>query len=266
MNAISIGPLLLAGDRLAAAIGIAVFTFVTAVIAARVDSRIGRWSMHALVGGFIAARLGHVIEYATNFAAEPWRVFAVWQGGFSWIWGAAAVIAITLYHLRTVRLNLWAAFALAVSLVAWNTAYQLTSATATTPLPSISLKQLNGGSVKLERFKGKPLVINLWATWCPPCRDEMPMMAEVAAATDKVTFLFINHAEMPATIKAFLDSENIKIEHVLLDPNSQIAGHYKTRGLPMTLFIGADGLSRVTYFGEVSREALSKYVSRLLEE
>lgn len=266
MNPVSIGPLLLAGDRLAAAIGIAVFTFVTTVLVARVDSRLGRWSMHALVGGLITARLGHVIDYATNFVAEPWRIFAVWQGGFSWIWGSAAVIAITLYHLRTVRLNLWATFALGVSLVAWNTAHQLISATAATPLPSFSLKHLNGSSVKLERFMGKPLVINLWATWCPPCRHEMPMMAEFAAATDKVTFLFINHGEMPATIKAFLDSENITIKHVLLDPDSQIARHYETRGLPMTLFIGADGLSRVTYFGEMSREALGKYVSRLLEE
>ena len=266
MNAISIGPLLFAGDRLAAAIGIAVFTFVTTVIAARVDPRLGRWSMHALAGGFVAARLGHVVEYAVNFAAEPWRVFAVWQGGFSWIWGATGVVAITLYHLRTVRLNLWATFALGVSLVTWNTAHQLTSASAATPLPPIALKQLNGSSVKLEKFKGKPIVINLWATWCPPCRHEMPMMADFAAATDKVTFLFINHGEIPKTINAFLDSENIKLKHVLLDPAAQIAGHYKTRGLPMTLFIGADGNSRVTYFGQMSREALNKYVSRLLEE
>lgn len=266
MNPVSIGPLLLAGHRLAAVIGIAVFTFVTTLIGASVDSRFGRWSMHALAGGLIAARLGHVIEYAEHFGTEPRRMFAVWQGGFSWTWSAAAIIAITLYHLRTVRLNLWAIFALGVSLVAWNTMYQLTSAAAATPLPPITLKQLNGSSVKLEKFKSKPLVINLWATWCPPCRHEMPMMAEFAASTDKVTFLFINQGEMPATIKTFLDSENIKLKHVLLDPNLQIARHYNTRGLPMTLFIGADGLSRVTYLGEVSREALSKYLSRLLEE
>ena len=266
MNPISIGPLLLAGDRFAAAIGIAVFTFVTTVIARRVDPRLGHWSMHALAGGFVAARLGHVIDHAANFAAEPWRVFAVWQGGFSWIWGAAAVLAVTLYHLRTVRLNLWATFAVGVSLVTWNTVYHLTSANAATPLPAISLSQLNGRPIKLESFRGKPLVINLWATWCPPCRNEMPMMAEFAAATDEVTFLFVNHGEMPATIKNFLEAEAIEIKHVLLDPDSQVARHYNTRGLPMTLFIGADGLSRVTYFGEISREALSKYVSRLLEE
>lgn len=154
----------------------------------------------------------------------------------------------------------------AMAVALWATVYPPPAATASTPLPPLMLKQLDGGSIDFAKIKGKPLVINLWATWCPSCRHEMPMMAEIAASTDKVTFLFVNQGEDVAKIRAFFDAENIKLRHVVLDPGSQVARHYGARGLPMTLFIGADGLSRVAYMGEISREALSKYVARLLGE
>jgi thiol-disulfide isomerase/thioredoxin len=265
MSVLSFGPLVMAGDSLAAVIGIAIFVGVTLILAVRVDPRLGRWSSHALIVGFVGARLAHVLEFAANFAAEPWRIVAVWQGGFSWGGAAVAIALISLLHLRSLRLGLWASFALGLSLVVWNTAYQLTSATAATPLPALTLKHINGKGIPFETIKGKPAVINLWATWCPPCRREMPMMTKVAASTPDVTFLFVNQGESAAQVKAYLDSAELTPKHVLLDPLRTTAQHYGMPGLPATLFIGADGLTRVTYVGEMSRETLSKYISRLLE-
>jgi prolipoprotein diacylglyceryltransferase len=91
MQAVSIGPLVFSGDRLAAIVGIGAFTAVTLILSSRLDPRIGRWSTWALIAGLITARLGHVIENAASFAAEPWRILAVWQGGFSWPWAAVSL-------------------------------------------------------------------------------------------------------------------------------------------------------------------------------
>ena len=92
MNAVAIGPLTFAGDRLAAIFGIGAFVIVSAILSARLDPRIGRWSNQVFVAGLITARAGHVVEYLDNFLAEPWRILAVWQGGFSVLWGIVAVL------------------------------------------------------------------------------------------------------------------------------------------------------------------------------
>ena len=88
MQAVSLGPFVFAGDRLAAISGIVAFMVATSILSSRLDPRLTRWSTWTLIAGLIAARLGHVIENASSFAAEPWRILAVWQGGFSWPWAA----------------------------------------------------------------------------------------------------------------------------------------------------------------------------------
>nr|WP_244510698.1 TlpA disulfide reductase family protein [Microvirga guangxiensis] len=81
--------------------------------------------------------------------------------------------------------------------------------------------------------------MNLWASWCPPCRREMPMMAEMAAARDDVTFLFVNQGERRTTIEGYLNKEKLTLPNVLLDARMDVPRHYSTPGLPVTLFIGA---------------------------
>lgn len=266
MQAVSIGPLVFAGDRFAAIIGIGAFMVATSVLSSRLDSRIGRWSTWALVAGLISARLGHVIENAASFAAEPERILAVWQGGFSWQWGAAGIALASAALVRTRRAAIGAVVSLGVALFAWNVIWQLTNATPSTPMPDVALERLEGGSTALTSFRGKPVVVNLWASWCPPCRREMPMMAEAAATQDDVTFLFVNQGERRTTIEGYLNSEKLTLSNVLLDARMDVPRHYATPGLPVTLFIGADGKLRSIHVGEISREALTSAVARLLAE
>ncbi|MBM1172131.1 TlpA disulfide reductase family protein [Microvirga arabica] len=266
MQVVSIGPLVFAGDRLAAIAGIGAFMIATSILSSRLDSRVGRWSTWALLGGLIMARLGHVIEHAASFAVEPWRVFAVWQGGFSWLWGAAGIALVSAALVRTRRAAIGAVASLVIGLFAWNVVWQLTSATPSTPMPEVALERAEGGSVVLTTFVGKPVVVNLWASWCPPCRREMPMMAEMAAARDDVTFLFVNQGEKRTTIEGYLNTEKITLSNVLLDVRMDVPRHYATPGLPVTLFIGANGKLRSVHVGEISREALTGALNRLLSE
>ncbi|KAF0096493.1 MAG: redoxin domain-containing protein [Rhodospirillaceae bacterium] len=266
MQAVSIGPFIFAGDRLAAIVGIGVFMIVTTILAVRVDRRFGSWSTLVLVAGLVAARLGHVIEHAGSFAAEPLRIFAVWQGGFSWAWATIAVAIVSVLYVRSLRFGLWSAFALGLSLIAWNTVWQLTTAIPATPMSATVLEHLDGRRMSLAEPGHKPVVINLWATWCPPCRRELPMMAEVAAATNDVAFMFVNQGEGRAAIEAYLAAAGLSLDGVLLDPLRTVSRHYGTPGLPVTLFIGADGRLRSAHVGEISRETLTNGLSRLKAE
>jgi thiol-disulfide isomerase/thioredoxin len=264
MQTIAIGPLIFAGDRIAAIIAIGVFFVVTSILGKRVDPRLGRWANAVLIAGLIAARLGHVLEHGSSFAAEPWRVIAIWQGGFSYWWGLTAAVLVSAFWTRSLRFGLWVAFASGASLAAWNIVYQLTSADLQTPLPTTKFERLDGRRAAVGQTGGKPIVINLWASWSPPCRREMPLLAKVAARRVDVAFLFVNQGEDKAKINSYLASSGLSLSDVLLDPLGEAARHYQTLGLPSTLFVGTDGKLQSIQIGEISPEALDEYISRLL--
>jgi hypothetical protein len=94
----------------------------------------------------------------------------------------------------------------------------------------------------------------------------MPMMAEMVAARDDVTFLFVNQGERRTTVESYLNNEKLTLSNVLLDARMDVPRHYATPGLPVTLFIGADGKLRSIHVGEISREALTGAISQLLSE
>ncbi len=265
MKAVAVGPLMLAGDRLAAIIGIAAFMIVSAILSSRIDSRIGQWSNQSLIAGFIAARAGHVIEHLDNFLAEPWRILAVWQGGFSLLGGLVAVLAVTAVHVRTARMGLATGAVLAASLFVWTVVDRLATASVGRPAPTKLMEQLNGPPMALADTSGRPAVVNIWATWCPPCRREMPLLAEIAASRKDVRFLFANQGEGRYTIKSYLASGHLALDHVLLDQTMSLPRHYGTPGIPVTLFIRADGTLMTAHMGEISREALTETITRLVE-
>ncbi|CAM5274836.1 Thiol-disulfide oxidoreductase resA OS=Afipia felis OX=1035 GN=resA_2 PE=4 SV=1 [Afipia felis] len=249
--------------RLAVIVGIFAFIIVTSVLARRVDPIIGRWSTWALIGGLFAARLGHIALHWDSFAAEPWRVFAIWQGGFNPIAGLIAVTIISIVFIRSLNVGLEAAGALGLSLVIWVGVVQLTHSTLGQPAPTIALQQIDGPPVAVSNVAGRPTVVNLWASWCPPCRREMPLLAETASGRPEVTFLFINQGEGREKIRSYLDVENLKLDRVLLDPSMQIPRHYGMMGLPITLFLAANGTLVSMHIGEISREALNANIEKI---
>ena len=117
--------------------------------------------------------------------------------------------------------------------------------------------------MKLGDFAGKPIVVNLWASWCPPCRREMPLLAETAANREGVIFLFVNQGESPQTIRSYLARENLTLSPVLLDQALQLPRHYSAPGMPTTLFLRADGTLASIHMGEISPELLSDKIDRI---
>ncbi|MDH6233715.1 thiol-disulfide isomerase/thioredoxin [Mesorhizobium soli] len=266
MNALSIGPLMFAPDRFAAVLAIGIFLAGAELLARNVDARFSGWSWRAGLAFLIGARLGHVLRHLDSFTAEPLRTLAVWQGGFLISVGLVAAVAITLIYLRRQpRLLIWTSVPVAASAFAAMFVVQLTAGVPPTPLPSGTYNALDGSAVAPASLTGKPMVINLWASWCPPCRREMPMVAEVSAANDRVAFLFVNQGEDEAAVKSYLETESLALGTVLLDGLGRFSRHYMTPGLPATLFVGADGRLRSVHMGEISREALLAGIAELQE-
>jgi thiol-disulfide isomerase/thioredoxin len=263
MGAVSIGPLVLAADRFAVVLAIFLFSIITGILARRVDPAFHRWSWWVVVGAIVAARLGHVAIHWQNFIQEPWRIPAFWQGGFFWPAGAAAVALTLVLVLNDARQRLWALLPLALSLVVWNVTWQLTGGINALPLPAGTYQSLVGDPVSLENRSGKPMVVNLWASWCPPCRREMPMMADVAATTTNAEFVFANQGEGRDRVAGYLAAQKLDLPAAILDPFSELSRHYGAIGLPMTLFIGADGVLKHAHHGEISREILQSNIARL---
>jgi len=129
-------------------------------------------------------------------------------------------------------------------------------------LPIAMLDGAPGGLV--GRAAGRPLVVNLWATWCGPCRHEMPLLADAQRRRSDVAFAFANQGEDAATAQRYLAESNLALDHVLLDPGRAIGAAIGSRALPVTLFYRADGRLADTHVGALTAGSLEAALRRIV--
>lgn len=267
MSSVALGPLVFDAARLAAILGCAVLLggAELADIRARrrgAPARHAVQAMRLVVTGLIAARAGYVAQNLAVFAEAPLDVLKVWQGGFSVGFGLAglgAALAVTALRDRRSALPLGG---LALGAVALG--FGLLAAFPDPrgrPAPDVPLHALGGAPLTLTALDG-PAVVNLWASWCPPCRREMPMMMEVAAGGD-LPILFVNQGEQPPQITRFLEQAGLARDGIYLDPVRALMTTYGARGLPATLFLDAEGRLVDTHTGEISRAELLRRMTTL---
>lgn len=261
MNAVSIGPLVFDGARFAAIVGLLLFFVVVEIMARLQKSDAARWAGIAVLAWIVVARMGFVAANRPAFAAHPLDALKLWQGGFmpaaGWAGGGVLLVAL----LRKARcavlpLALGGAVAMAAHLA-------VTTALTRPPvtLPEEKLIALDGRGVQLAG-RHRPVVLNLWATWCSPCRREMPMMTDLAANTPGVEFVFANQGEEAARIMAFLRDENLPREGMIRDPHGRLMGALGAVGLPSTLVFDAKGRLVAAQTGEISRAALTRMIAQ----
>ncbi|WP_038045987.1 TlpA family protein disulfide reductase [Thermus caliditerrae] len=262
MDAVQVGPLAIPWTRVQVALVLLVLVGVAEVLARRVDRRFSSWAYNAVFMGLVGARLGFVLENLPAFARDPLSVFYVWQGGFDPVWG---ILAGGGYTLMAVPKQLWR-YALVVALATGLLAGVLfTRGTGgqEVRLPELGLASLGGTAVNLQDFRGKPLVLNTWATWCPPCRRELPMMVRLSQEHKQVRFAFVSQGEGPAVVKAFLEEQRLTPEWVLLDPETRLSQALGVQGLPTTFFFDSEGRLVARHLGELSQALLEGYLRAL---
>lgn len=134
------------------------------------------------------------------------------------------------------------------------------------PAPNFTAQTLDGKHVSLADFRGKTVLLNFWATWCPPCRSEMPDMEKVyRERLDKdVVILAIDVQEADVPIQGFIDRFSITFP-ILMDVSGDIAKLYGIQSLPSSFFIDKQG--RVTSFnlGAMNESAIARRIDQALE-
>jgi cytochrome c biogenesis protein CcmG/thiol:disulfide interchange protein DsbE len=133
------------------------------------------------------------------------------------------------------------------------------------PAPEIDLATLDGERVKLSQLRGRPVLINFWATWCPPCREEFPLMVEAYAdhADDGLEVLGILHDDLPDGARRFAADMGATWP-ILEDPEDLAHADFVVRGLPTSYFIDRDGIVRAFSLGGFSEEGLAAQLETIL--
>ena len=120
--------------------------------------------------------------------------------------------------------------------------FDVIRAKAVEPAPAFELRDLAGRVVRLDDFRGRVVVLNFWATWCEPCREEMPAMMRLARDLGDrgLVVVAVNVKEGPRAVEAFVRELGLTLP-VLLDSTGEVGERYRLRALPTTYFIGRDG-------------------------
>lgn len=248
--------MLLAADRVLALVLISGFLVVAAIVARQSDASAERAGWWALVIGLVAARIGYVVGNWEAFAVEPASILAIWQGGFSLLTGVAAGVLAILSSLRLRFSSLIMVGAMLVLSSAYVGASHVLQP-APRPLPArLAVQTLAGKSVNLSAWRGQPVVINLWASWCLPCRREMPMLVDTASRS-RVPILLINSGEDRVTAERFLRANRLPMHSVFLDDTASLATAIGAGGYPATIFIDEAGQVQSVHVGELSRAMLA---------
>ncbi len=128
-----------------------------------------------------------------------------------------------------------------------------------------TLDDVSGQRIKLSDLRGHPVVINFWATWCPPCRQELPaLQSAYQRLRDKgVILLGVDLKENAETIQNFTTQFGLTYP-LLLDRDGAVSERYQVRGIPTTVFLDADGVVHARHVGPLTEDKFAEYVSPLL--
>lgn len=135
------------------------------------------------------------------------------------------------------------------------------------PAPELRLSDLEGKPVALSDFSGQWVLLNNWATWCPPCKAEMPALQAFhdAHQGQNLTVLAVNMGESEDKVARFAADYQLSFP-VWPDPEERLYEAFKNISLPTSWVIDPSGQIRLTWTGAISREVLEEYVTPLLEE
>lgn len=266
MSVISAGPFpLMAVLGLVAALIAWLFARGMSSAADGARRRAGAVVLDAFLLGVLGARVAHVLWHAADYLPQPLSIIRLGDGGYS-VWaGVAVASAYALWRTRRQAPRRPVLLGLAAGAAFWLVGSMALFAVqrSTIVLPDIVLSDMQGSAVPLSAHAGKPLVVNLWASWCGPCRREMPTLARAQAEHPQVAFVFANQGEDASEVADYLRAEMLAPGNILLDPESELMRLTGARALPTTLFFDADGRLRRAHMGELSRATLEMRLREL---
>jgi peroxiredoxin len=133
------------------------------------------------------------------------------------------------------------------------------------PAPNFAFRYPDGKSYALADFKGQPVIVNFWATWCPPCRREMPGLVKAYETykDDGLMIIEVDVAEPPETVAKFVQEYNMTMP-VVLDQRQEVTRLYRTDSFPTSFFIDKDGVIQVRWVGYLPEDQLELNLKKIM--
>ena len=265
MLSISIGPLSLPFDRLLLLMSFAVALFVGYIVGRKYKQSADGSLATIFIVAMLVSRVSFVIQYWQEY---DWlTMLDIRDAGFDpWAGTIAGVLLFGWYCWRQPKKRRSLLSGVMAGMLVWGltmTALWVIRDTSQ-QLPKLVLSELGGETIELNAVEsGKPRVINLWATWCPPCRREMPALEQAQRNQPEVGFVFVNQGEHQAVIEQFLRNEGLKLDNMLIDNKAMLGQLVGSRALPTTLFVDKDGKLVDAHLGELSRASLAAKLNKL---
>ena len=295
MMTISIGPLALPVAPLLALLALMLTTWAVRRFSSSEDREAADAAVWwAAAVGLLAARVVHVVVHWSDYATQPGDMLDIRDGGFMSLAGVAAGLGFLVWRLRgrvvasrrpvvvtvLVGVSLWA---LAGQTLQWwkptpgqnlaeisvmlqplaevaasgaDTDARLPSdavpavASKGPPTPALTLREIQALA------GGKPVVLNLWASWCGPCRAEMPLLARAQHAHPELLFLLVNQGETEAVIRDYAQRERLGLSGLWRDPASALGPALGSSGLPTTVVFDSQGQRVTAHLGVLTEAGL----------
>jgi cytochrome c biogenesis protein CcmG, thiol:disulfide interchange protein DsbE len=125
------------------------------------------------------------------------------------------------------------------------------------------LPALDGGTVRLADFRGRPVVLNFWASWCNPCRKEFPLLAQALEEHDELAVVGVTFRDIESDSRRFAREQGARWP-LAVDKDQDVARLYGVRAIPQTFFVGRDGTIAERVFGFSSEGALGAQLTKIL--
>ena len=132
--------------------------------------------------------------------------------------------------------------------------------------PDFEVQNLDGQAISLSSLRGKPVLLNFWAIWCPPCREEMPYLQQIYEewSGEGLVLLAVNIGESPSAVEDFMQARSLSLP-VLLDIKEAAARMYNVTAIPTTFFIDRDGILQEQVVGAFqSKEQILGHLARIM--
>lgn len=219
-----------------------------------------------LIVAALAARIAFVVAYFDVYKKAPLTILDIRDGGFFAPAGVLSILAMAAWfswRKREASKPLVLSVLAGISVWVLGVVATMTFYPGPAQMPQVALTRLDGSSVQLKSLAGKPMVINLWATWCPPCRREMPVLRDGQARYKNVVFVFANQGESADAVRTYLDKEHLVLDNVLLDSDRNLGSQTGSRAMPTTLFFDEHGMLVDRRIGELSAATLAQRIEAL---
>ena len=259
MLTLNIGPLSLPITLFLMLVALLVAAGVGRLVGGSQRTGVGNIAIDMLVAAVLVARIAFVSIWFDTYRNSPWSMLDIRDGGFTpWAGMMAALLVAFWRAWRRPALRRPLAFGLAAGAVAWGGLFGAIRMMENTTVPQASVTTLAGEPMNLAALaRGKPMVVNLWASWCPPCRREMPVLAAAQKQQTSLSFVFVNQGEDGETAQHYLTAAGLDLANVVIDPGTALGREVGSGALPTTLFYDANGRLVDTHLGPLSAASLA---------